>query len=315
MRVQPAIRVRGRAVTEDGTPLAQVVLLFRAESRTVPFGNYDPSAEARVTTHDDGRFELHQLPSGRYDVELFRQLRDHDVIRADELGMWGRTAFVAAGRDVDDLVVTLKPGVAVAGTVVFDVTRPLRALGGLRLLGLEGTSGGNLAFKTPGDFRIAGVRPGKYLARLGGMETGVMVSSITLEGRDVMDKFIDVPEGGLDDVEIRVTDRMTRVSGSVTTVDGRPAPGAAVVIFPVDPRERGTLEGFPFRMKNVQVDHQSGWQISGLPPGDYYVAAIDDERIARWSDDAVLSRLVQAATRLTVTEGTSQQVALRVVPR
>ena len=57
--------------------------------------------------------------------------------------------------------------------------------------------------------------------------------------------------------------------------------------------------------------------ITGLPPGDYWVAAIDrrDSRFEPAADPDLLESLSSRAVRITLGEGQSQDLTLRLVRR
>jgi len=50
-----------------------------------------------------------------------------------------------------------------------------------------------------------------------------------------------------------------------------------------------------------------------LPPGEYYVVALDDLESEAVHDPALLDRLTRAATRITLTDRAAVEVSLRLV--
>ena len=59
--------------------------------------------------------------------------------------------------------------------------------------------------------------------------------------------------------------------------------------------------------------------ISGLPPGEYYVAAVDrmrgTEANGEWQDPELLQSLAPRASRVTLSEGQELPVDLRLIVR
>ena len=49
----------------------------------------------------------------------------------------------------------------------------------------------------------------------------------------------------------------------------------------------------------------------GVPPGDYYVIAVDDISLEETRDPAVLDRLAASARRVTLTDESPLEVSLR----
>jgi hypothetical protein len=54
------------------------------------------------------------------------------------------------------------------------------------------------------------------------------------------------------------------------------------------------------------------FEFSMLPAGAYHVVAVDNTTTAQWSDPSFLKRLVTGAARVTIADGDSATVALRL---
>jgi hypothetical protein len=98
--------VRGRAIDERGAPVAgaHAVLVFdRGLSRDVAFGAAWPSPSLTARTDHDGRFEFDAVPAGEHPLRVFGGVRGvgHTPVSAPD----------------DAVVVQLRPGARVAGTV------------------------------------------------------------------------------------------------------------------------------------------------------------------------------------------------------
>ena len=59
--------------------------------------------------------------------------------------------------------------------------------------------------------------------------------------------------------------------------------------------------------------------IGNLPPGEYYVAAVDwmqgTEGFGEWQDPAFLNAIAPRATRVTLTEGQAVSITPRLIVR
>src|SRR5207247_5230974 len=53
--------------------------------------------------------------------------------------------------------------------------------------------------------------------------------------------------------------------------------------------------------------------VTGLPPGEYYVVALDDLESEAVHDPALLDTLSRSATRITLTDKAAAEVSLRLV--
>ena len=112
-------------------------------------------------------------------------------------------------------------------------------------------------------------------------------------------------------LEIVLTDRLSRISGTVLTGRGTPAGRMTVVAFADDPSRWSSGTRF---IERSESDAQGRFSIVGLPSGAYRVIAVPDfergmdtdrERLDEWRD---LSSIVN------VSEGGSHEVTLRVEP-
>ena len=159
--------------------------------------------------------------------------------------LWATTEFVADGRPIDDLSLTLQPGVTLSGRIVlangstaappdFSRTRlqmiPALASGRLSV----GTS--NLYLGTAnadGTFTIQGVAPDRYvLTAISSI--GWMTKSITAGTRDITDGNFEIQTSAVDDITLTLTDRIGEISGLLLDPTGRPAPEYYVFVFPAD---------------------------------------------------------------------------------
>ena len=63
----------------------------------------------------------------------------------------------------------------------------------------------------------------------------------------------------------------------------------------------------------MRPDPQGQWQIKGLPPGEYLAVAVDYVQEGTWNDPEYLESLRRYAQELTVSEGGTQSVSLKLV--
>ena len=57
------------------------------------------------------------------------------------------------------------------------------------------------------------------------------------------------------------------------------------------------------RLRSARTSAQGGYTISNLPPGDYFVLAIDDKAGNNWQDPKRLDAFARAASRVTIAPG------------
>jgi hypothetical protein len=137
-----------------------------------------------------------------------------------------------------------------------------------------------------------------------------MLKSVRASGRDVTDTPLEfgTPAQSTDDLEIVVTDRIPELSGRVFDQRGRPVPRIPVLVFSVN----RDLWAAPSRfLYEARSGKDGSFEVRRLPPGEYFVIALatvaDD-----WQDPERLESFVPFATRVTVDDGQTPPVALRV---
>ena len=110
--------------------------------------------------------------------------------------------------------------------------------------------------------------------------------------------------------EVVLSNGAAEVSGQVTGAATQG--GASIVVFRIAPErwfERSR------HLKTARTDRNGRFTIAGLPPGEYWVAAVDGgfapQDAAEWLRPNVLSALTASARRVTVREGGRVSVELR----
>ena len=260
-------------------------------------------------TYPDGRFEFRNVSPGEYVIETRRN---------DERGYQSVTVN---GADVSGLIVQTQSGSTVAGRLVFEGNAPPdgRRAGEFVAYSLDPDVSTGGAPRT-------GVRPdstfeltklfGSRLLRFSGPPTGWTVKQILAGGADVTDTFLPFGSAGqsLKDVEVVLTDQLTKISGTVLNRLGNPQTAGPVIVFSDDPNKWTPLTRF---VTNATPDKDGSFSITGLPPGSYFVAGVDTfpgggiaEAVR---DPEFLEPLSRSAKHVILTEGHAVAVTLRVI--
>ena len=140
-----------------------------------------------------------------------------------------------------------------------------------------------------GAFRTYGVPPGKYIVRVGSSPAAAWIlKSVTIEGRDVSEVPITLRAAEVANAVITFTDRPTKLTGTVRAAGGNPDSDALVIVFPVEPSGWTQFGLNPRRLRSTRPSKTGVYTFTGLPAGDYYVAAIKEDGIAQWQDPQFL---------------------------
>jgi hypothetical protein len=95
-----------------------------------------------------------------------------------------------------------------------------------------------------------------------------------------------------------MTTKSTRISGSVHDVTG-PGQQTSVVAFPVEKRQWSRYGFAPLTIKTASFVGPR-YTLTGLPPGEYFVVAVDAASGGAWRDPAWLDAASRIATRVTL---------------
>lgn len=154
-------------------------------------------------------------------------------------------------------------------------------------------------------------RPGKMRIVLAGPITGWEVRAVRYRGVDVTDSGIEFRANeDVANIEVEITNRLSDVSGLVTNSRGTAVKDYSVVVFPQD-RDKWTPNSR--YMRTSRPDQDGRFKVNGLPPGAYYIVALDYlDTSGDWSDPEALDRLHSKATTLSINEGETKSVDLKI---
>jgi hypothetical protein len=156
-----------------------------------------------------------------------------------------------------------------------------------------------------------GLPGGKYLVRVGGNPPGYWLRSVMSEGRDISDTPLEVGVADVGSIVITFTDRPTKLTGSVRGANGNADPDAMVVIFPADSTAWTGFGLNPRRMRSARVAKSGAYSFTGLPPGEYVVAAVKEENLDSWQYPDALEALSRLGTAVRLLEGDTRTQDLK----
>jgi hypothetical protein len=269
--------VSGQLVPFDARQLLSGAIIMTVEEDGTP-----GIAPEQPEMFPDGRFTFGGVAPGRY------QIRARGQTDPRAASMFAAYSVDVSGKDIDGILMALRPGAVLDGTVTVEAVRGVKppALSSLRVRApfVDGDSFGDSLTGTvgsDGSYTLRGVMKGPHQIVVDGLEPPWMLKSVRFHGSDITDLQLAVEDRELlRDVRIVITDRGGEVSGVVQNPRQRPLANTGVLVCANTPvfwlrtsrRSRITF-----------TDQEGRWQVSGLPPGEYFAvaASIDESDLGR----------------------------------
>ena len=304
-------RVTGTAVDSQGRPMMGMIMAVpRGDSMMFMFG---PPGQIKP----DGSFVVSGLSPGNYLLQSngpggpeAESAYAEVTINGDDVEgvrLVASKPSTASGRVVADAgaAQTLQPSSLrlMLQQVVFDI--PMMNMGGPSVVNDDFT------------FELK-ARPGKMKVVLAGMPgagapNGWTIRAVRYRGADVTDSGIEFRANeNITDIEVELTNRVTTLSGVVTNSRGETVKDYSVIAFP-DDRDKWT-PGSRY-MRSSRPDQEGRFKMPGLPPGQYLVIALDYVEQDSWTEPENLERVRARATSVTIGEGETKSVDLRIHSR
>jgi hypothetical protein len=302
-------RIRGVVLDERGSPVAGAAVslapLAMLPSRVISNsqGMYltilGPSQGAgspqmRTTTDANGTFEFPSVPAGDWQIAVTISGPIDSVEFASTIRGGAITALVGHA-DVDRLQVQTGAPLTLAGTIDWG-DLPKRA-GAAFLMPADGRF--SLSSFVPNAGLQMRAVPGRYYV-VPNFAAGYYPDSVTLGGRDVLGQALDLIPGS-PPIQISYKPARGTVRGKVDD------PASTVVLIP----EQITTIGFG-RMVRAKAD--GTFEIAGVAPGTYVIAALSGSDFGARLDPAVLSKVASSGTRVRVEDNPLEGIELTASP-
>jgi hypothetical protein len=235
--------------------------------------------------------------------------------------------ITVSGEDVSNLELRLEPGISIPGRVEFESEsgqKPASFTSFRANLGSwQAGTGPTVSITVPsatveadGKFRFASVVPGRYQASgyfsaLSPDQTPAWVlKSVTANKQDVTDAPLEIrPREEPPEIVVTFTDKVTELTGTLFDGAGRPTSGLSIIVFPTN---RALWRPAARRTRPVTPASDGKFKLAGLPPGEYYMAAVIDYEYTDLFDASFLEQLAAGAFKITLGEGEKKVQDIRM---
>jgi hypothetical protein len=256
------------------------------------------------TVRPDGSFEVNRISPGRYNLAISATI--------DDKRYSAHTVVQVGGGDVNGVVIPVRAGGSVSGRLYVE-DRPEEGLGGITV-GLQGWQTNGVIFgpqpvaktKTDGSFQLDDVQQDHFGFYATGLPSGYYVKAVSAGGIDVLASGLETGSG-FATLHVVVSPKAGIVEGSVQDARSQPFAGATVVLVP-DDRTRTTY------FQKAGTDQNGRFTFRTVVPGGYRVFAWEEVEAYAWRDPDFLHVVESQSERVTVAEGSTQAVQLKLIP-
>jgi protocatechuate 3,4-dioxygenase beta subunit len=317
---QPTRRIRGTVLTPAGSPAnpAQLTLARRSSAiQMEPVG---------TITSADGAFVFNNVAPGQYRVQAMTTDRTGPSANVAAARQLAEAHVTVGGDEPSPLQLKLSLGATLMGRVVFEGMAAPPAYKGVALTTIAADpdrdpvlfGGSSIGFVLLADnsFEYRGIF-GRSLLIAQPQNPAWYVKSITYRGQELTDTPFDFGSTEVfRDIEVVVSAGGAVVTGRVTDERAAPVRDYAVALIPTD-RSKWTMRSR--WLKAAPPGLGGTFRLPGLVPGDYWVVAVDrlegSEVAGDLQNPEVLETLTSRAQRISLGEGQSQDLTLRLVRR
>ena len=307
----PMSTVSGVVVDEKEQPVAGGSIMLLPTSG----GDVRSMLMGRLPLGPDGAFMFRNVAPGTYVIQAYG--------RPVGGGNLGRAPFgalpvtVAPEADLSNLRLKIPPPASARGRIVFegDAPLPARVLVSPRSINFVSAPVGggppNSVTNPDWTFEVSNMSGLRVIdANVGGPQPWIL-KKVTRDGVDITNEPVDFRNGDVNGIEITMTSRIATLTGTVTDPSGAVVEGT-IVLFATDP----TRWTFPSRyLGATRPSPQGTFRMSGLRAGEYFAVALSFVQGVDWQEPEYLQQLIGVATRVSLSEGGTSSVALKLIRR
>lgn len=303
-----AADVSGRVFDSQGRPFAGGQVRISQDYRGAGFGGVIMLGGPTVTVAADGTFRIRSLAPGEYKLRVGGTA---DVGGTSTLEAATHSIEIA-GVDLENVTLTTSRGWSIDGRVMAENGLPPNIARERFRVVLKLANGDQASGQVREDWTFSLTATGGP-ARLvvPAVPDGWVLKAVLQNGRDVMDAVIEARNGEMvSGLQIVLSNRVSSVTGQLTDDRGAAMADGTIIVFSNNPDRWGEDSRF---VRSARPDQEGRYQVRGLPPGDYVAVAVDYVEEGMWNAPEYLASIRRFGQPLTLGEGDTQRVSLKLV--
>jgi hypothetical protein len=283
---------------------ATIQLVLNSRDITRPEGGNSGGTSVSVSAASAGPFEIANVLPGSYDlVAVFNGNSSAPA--------FARTVIDVRNQDVGGLVMTIRAGMQVRGSVTVDGSAPkagsvrmaLTPADALRRVGVALPA----TIAPDGSFNIEqGCPDGHFRMSVAPLSGDFYVEDIRQGASSIYDAGFEIRGQNPDPIQVIIKSGAGTFDGTVQDASGKPVIGGTVAFVPASRRQNDAL----YYMS--RSDSTGAFTIRGIAPGDYKMFAWDVMPPGAYTNAAFLEKYEERAVAVTIAPGA--KVTSKVTP-